>query len=81
MQTDEVHPWVLRELANEVPKTLSIIFQKSRQSSEVPTDWKTVNITPISKKQKNGRPWELQASQSYLCAWQDHGADPLENFV
>ncbi|GAB0204075.1 cAMP-dependent protein kinase inhibitor alpha [Grus japonensis] len=64
MGPDEIHLWVLRELVNEVAKPLSIVFEKSWQSSEVPTDW------------KKGRPGELQAGQSHLCVWQDHGADP-----
>jgi len=37
---DDIHSQVPRELSNEVAKTLSILFKKSWQSSEVPTDWK-----------------------------------------
>ena len=51
------------------------------QSSEDPSDWKRATITPIFKKRKKGRPRELQASQSHLCAWQDHGADPPGNYA
>ena len=35
-------------------------------------------IYPHFQEGKKRRSRELQASQSHLCAWQDHGADPPE---
>ncbi|KAK4831137.1 LOW QUALITY PROTEIN: hypothetical protein QYF61_015440 [Mycteria americana] len=52
MGPDEIHPRVLKELADELTKPLSIIYQQSWLTGEVPADWRLANVTPIFK---NGR--------------------------
>ena len=56
MGPEEMHPEVLRELADVVVKTLSTIFEKSWLSSQVPGDWTKRNIVYIFKKGRKKDP-------------------------
>ncbi|KFW88624.1 hypothetical protein N305_04990, partial [Manacus vitellinus] len=64
MQPDGIHPRVMRELLEELAEPLSIIYQQSWLTGEVPDDWKLANVIPIHKKgckedPKNYRPVSL----------------------
>uniref|UniRef100_A0A8B9I9X6 Reverse transcriptase domain-containing protein n=1 Tax=Anser brachyrhynchus TaxID=132585 RepID=A0A8B9I9X6_9AVES len=56
MGPDGIHPRVLKELADVIAGPLSIIFQRSWESGEVPLDWKLANVVPIFKKGKKEDP-------------------------
>ncbi|GAB0204317.1 hypothetical protein GRJ2_002897300 [Grus japonensis] len=50
MEPDGIHPRVLRELVKVLTKPLSIIYQQSWLTGEVPADWRLANVMPIYKK-------------------------------
>ncbi|GAB0175493.1 mitochondrial enolase superfamily member 1 [Grus japonensis] len=50
MGPDGIHPRVLRELAEVFTKPLSVIYQQSWLTGEVPVDWRLANVMPIYKK-------------------------------
>ncbi|KFW84296.1 hypothetical protein N336_05568, partial [Phalacrocorax carbo] len=50
MGLDRIHPGVLRELVEVLTEPLSILYQQSWLTGEVPVDWRSGNVTPIYKK-------------------------------
>ncbi|KAK4824113.1 hypothetical protein QYF61_010736 [Mycteria americana] len=56
MGPDEIHPRVLKELADVLTKPLSIIYQQSWLTGKVPADWRLANVMPIFKKGRKEDP-------------------------
>eukprot|EP00745_Piridium_sociabile_P045807 TRINITY_DN9988_c0_g1_i5.p1 TRINITY_DN9988_c0_g1~~TRINITY_DN9988_c0_g1_i5.p1 ORF type:complete len:555 (+),score=115.26 TRINITY_DN9988_c0_g1_i5:397-2061(+) len=53
---DGISPRVLKELSHEISPALTIIYQQSLNTGEVPTDWKEAHVTPIYKKGEHYNP-------------------------
>ncbi|PKU35269.1 rna-directed dna polymerase from mobile element jockey-like [Limosa lapponica baueri] len=51
---DAIHPRVLRDLAVDIAKPPSIIFEKSWSSGDSPEDWKKANIAHLQEGLKEG---------------------------
>ena len=51
-----VTPRVLEELDTEIVPILALIFQISRESGVVPSDWKTAHVAPVYKKDPKYNP-------------------------
>ncbi|KAF4795088.1 hypothetical protein TURU_096084 [Turdus rufiventris] len=56
MGPDGIHPRAMRELADKLAKPLSIIYQKSWLTGEVPEEWKLTNMMSIHKKGRKDDP-------------------------
>jgi len=56
MGSEGMHPRVLRELVDVIAEPLSIIFERSGRTGEVPEDWRKANVTPIFRKGKKEDP-------------------------
>jgi len=56
MGPEGMHARVLRELADVIAEPLSIIFERSWRTEEVPEDWRKANVSPIFKKCKKEDP-------------------------
>ena len=66
MGLNDMHSRLLSKLADVVASPLSIIFEKSQQSDEVPGDSKKGNIAPIFKRGRKDDP-ESDLSASPPC--------------
>jgi len=51
MGLEDIHPRVLRELAEGLTKPLSIIYQQSWINREVPVDWRLENVYKKGQKE------------------------------
>ena len=47
---DQLHPKILKELADKIADGLAIIFNKSLRSKQIPSIWKKARVTAIYKK-------------------------------
>jgi len=56
MGPDGMHLRVLRELADAIAEPLSITFERSWRTGEVPEDWRKADVTPVFKKREKEDP-------------------------
>ena len=47
---DEIHPRILKELANELSYPLTLLFNKTLEKGKIPAEWKIAQVRPIFKK-------------------------------
>ncbi|KAM9601977.1 melatonin receptor type 1B isoform 1-T1 [Morphnus guianensis] len=73
MGPDRIHPRALRELAEVLTKPLSIIYQQSWLTMEVPVDWKLANVMPICKKGWKEDPGNYRAVSLTSVPWKVMG--------
>jgi len=60
MGLDGIHPRVLRELAEQLPKPLPIIYQLSWLTGDVPDDWRITHLQEgLGEQPGNYRPVSL----------------------
>lgn len=50
MGADQIHPQVLRKMANVIAKPHSIIFKRSWSAGDLPEDWWKTNVTSVFRK-------------------------------
>ena len=70
-----IHARVLKQLADVTAGPLSITYQRSWESREVPADWKPANVIPIYKKGVREDPGNYRPGEANLSAWKSYGED------
>ena len=65
---------VVRELADVIAEPLSIIFERSWRTGQVPKDWRKANVTPVFKKGKKEDPGNYRPGQPHLHPRKGDGA-------
>ena len=53
---DQVHPRVLKELAEQLSHPLRLLFDKTLRDGKIPESWKVAEVKPIFKKGKKSSP-------------------------
>ena len=53
---DGISPRILKTLAPEAAPILSVIYEHSHKTGDVPEDWRTAHVTPIYKKGEHYKP-------------------------
>jgi len=76
MEPHGMHPRVLRELAGVTAEPLSIIFERSWRTGEVPEEWRKASVTPVFKKGKNHRTTESQNGKGWKGPSRSSGSTP-----
>ena len=66
---DQIHPRILKELANEISYPLLKIFKKSMTEGKLPSSWKLAEVRPIFKKGDKSAPGNYRpvSLTSVLC--------------
>ena len=56
MEPDELNPLLLKSMSKSFAVPLTLIFQESLKSAQIPKAWKDARVTPIFKKGQKSKP-------------------------
>ena len=71
---DNILAWVLKHCAREIAPILSKLFSQSLDTSNIPHDWLTANVTPVFKKgdRSNAANYRPISLASICCKLMEH---------